>query len=65
MTIAYLKRALHAVSMALEAAAAIERDGLLKPAQISELVSRLFQVRDQIVVLMGELRAEWRRRFGA
>ena len=65
MTIAYLKRALHAVSMALEAAAAIERDGLLKPAQISELISRLFQVRDQIVVLMGELRAEWRRRFGA
>jgi hypothetical protein len=64
MTIAYLKRALGAISTAIEAATRMDREGILKRAQFESLYQRLFQVRDGIIVLMGELRAEWRRRYG-
>ncbi|MBV9490014.1 MAG: hypothetical protein JO069_09865 [Verrucomicrobia bacterium] len=65
MTIAYLKRALRAISTAIEAAAEMNRSGVLNGAQFHDLFQRLFHVRDHIIVLMGELRAEWRRRYGA
>jgi hypothetical protein len=64
MTIAYLKRALRAISTAIEAATQMNRDGILKLRQHEELHLRLFQVRDSIIVMMGDLRAEWRRRYG-
>src|SRR5258708_35431255 len=38
--------------------------GLLRRAQFEILYQRLFEVGDGIIVLMGELRAEWRRRYG-
>jgi hypothetical protein len=65
MTIAYLKRALRAISTAVEAATQMSYDGSLKSRQFEELYQRLFQVRDSIIVMMGDLRAEWRRRYGA
>ena len=65
MTIAYLKRALRAISTAVEAATQMSHDGSLKARQFEELYERLFQVRDSIIVMMGDLRAEWRRRYGA
>jgi hypothetical protein len=64
MTIAYLKRALRAISTGIEAASEMNQNGTLKAAQFHDLFQRLFQVRDQIFVLMGDLRAEWRRRYG-
>ena len=60
----FLKRALGAISTAIEAATRMDREGILKRAQFESLYQRLFQVRDGIIVLMGELRAEWRRRYG-
>jgi hypothetical protein len=65
MTIAYLKRALRAISTAVEAATQMNHDGSLKTRQFEELYARLFQVRDSIIVMMGDLRAEWRRRYGS
>jgi hypothetical protein len=64
MTIAYLKRALKAITISLEASAQLSSDKLISVAQHSILQQRLFQVRDGIITLMGEYRGEWRRRFG-
>src|SRR3984893_5747758 len=65
MTIAYLKRALKAITTSLEAAAQLLTEKLISVAQHSILQQRLFQVRDGIITLMGEYRGEWRRRFGS
>jgi hypothetical protein len=65
MTIAYLKRALKAITVSMEAAAKLLSDKLIAIAQYSTLQQRLFQVRDGIIRLMGEYRGEWRRRFGS
>ena len=65
MTIAYLKRALKAITTSLEAATQLLSGKLIKAAQYSVLQQRLFQVRDGIITLMGEYRGEWRRRFGS
>lgn len=64
MTIAYLKRALKAITVAMEAAAQLLSDRLITGRQHAVLNQRLFKVRDGIVTLMGEYRCEWRRRFG-
>jgi hypothetical protein len=64
MTIAYLKRALKAITTSMEAAAQLLAEKLITPSQHSVLQQRLFQVRDGIISLMGEYRGEWRRRFG-
>jgi hypothetical protein len=64
MTIAYLKRALKAMTVSMEAAAQLVSDNLITASQHSVLKQRLFQVRDGIITLMGEYRGEWRRRFG-
>ncbi len=66
MTIAYLKRALKAITISMDAAAQLRKiAGLVTRSQYAILRQRLFQVRDGIVTLMGEYRGEWRRRFGA
>jgi hypothetical protein len=65
MTIAYLKRALKAITTSLDASAQLRSAKLINAAQHSVLQQRLFQVRDGIITLMGEYRGEWRRRFGS
>jgi hypothetical protein len=65
MTIAYLKRALKAITISMNAAARLVSEKLINGTQHSVLQQRLFQVRDGIIILMGEYRAEWRRRFGS
>jgi len=65
MTIAYLKRALKAITVSMEAAAQMHTERLVTPRQHSVLKQRLFQVRDGIIALMGEYRGEWLRRFGS
>ncbi|HEY3659929.1 MAG TPA: hypothetical protein VGK91_01740 [Candidatus Udaeobacter sp.] len=65
MTIAYLKRALKAITTSMNAAAQLRKAaGLISRSDYLVLQQRLFEVRDGIVTLMGEYRAEWRRRFG-
>ena len=64
MTIAYLKRALKAITTSMDAAAQLLSDKLISSSQYAVLQQRLFQVRDGIICLMGEYRCEWRRRFG-
>jgi len=64
MTIAYLKRALKAMTVAMEAAAQLLSEKSIVAQQYAVLQKRLFQVRDGIISLMGEYRGEWRRRFG-
>lgn len=65
MTIAYLKRALKAITISMEAAEQLLSRKLITPPQYSTLERQLFQVRDGIIDLMGEYRSEWRRRFGS
>ncbi len=66
MTIAYLKRALKAITISMDAAAQLRKQSkLITPSQYAVLQQRLFQVRDGIITLMGEYRGEWRRRFGS
>lgn len=65
MTIAYLKRALKAITNSMEAAVQMLSEGLINPRQHSVLKYRLFQVRDGTITLMGEYRGEWLRRFGS
>ena len=65
MTIAYLKRALKAITISMDAAAQLLSEKLITAPQHSVLRQRLFQVRDGIITLMGEYRSEWRRRFGS
>jgi hypothetical protein len=65
MTIAYLKRALKAITISMGAAAQLRKPArLVTRSQYAVLQQRLFQVRDGIITLMGEYRGEWRRRFG-
>jgi hypothetical protein len=64
MTIAYLKRALKAITISMDAAAQLLAEKLIVAAQYAVVQQRLFQVRDGIITLMGEYRGEWRRRFG-
>jgi len=65
MTIAYLKRALKAITISMDAAAQLLSETLITAAQYSVLQKRLFKVREGIISLMGEYRGEWRRRFGS
>jgi hypothetical protein len=65
MTIAYLKRALKAITISMDAAVQLRKiAGPVTRSQYAVLRQRLFQVRDGIITLMGEYRGEWRRRFG-
>src|SRR6266700_830869 len=65
MTIAYLKRALKAITTSMNAAVQLRKAaGLISRSEYLVLQQRLFEVRDGIVSLMGEYRGEWGRRFG-
>ena len=64
MTIAYLKRALRALTVALEAAGRLNAEGHMLGLDHDEIRAGIFQVRDGVVELMGRHREEWRRRFG-
>src|SRR5436305_14755341 len=64
MTIAYLKRALKAITVSMEAGGQLITEKLITPQQHSVLQHRLFEVRDGIITLMGQYRGEWLRRFG-
>jgi hypothetical protein len=65
MTIAYLKRALKAVTVALDAAGQLRAEKSITAEQHSTVTQRIFQVRDGIILLMGEFRGEWLRRYGS
>src|SRR3954469_22795449 len=56
MTIAYLKRALKAITVSMEAGCQLLKERLITPRQHGVLMQRLFQVRDGIITLMGEYR---------
>jgi hypothetical protein len=64
MTIAYLKRALKAIMVGIDAAMQLRKDVTLDSERFATLNQRLFQIRDGIIQLMGEYRSEWRRRYG-
>ena len=63
MTIAYLKRALKAIMLGIDASVQLRKDAKLSPENFGTLNQRLFRIRDGIIQLMGEYRAEWRRRY--
>ncbi len=65
MTIAYLKRSLKAITVAMDASAQLIAEKSLSRVQHAALQQRLFQVRDGIILLMGEFRGEWLRRYGS
>jgi hypothetical protein len=65
MTIAYLKRSLKAITVALDASAQLIAEKSITRVQHSALKQRIFQVRDGIILLMGEFRGEWLRRYGS
>src|SRR5207247_10902760 len=65
MTIAYLKRALKAITISMDASAQLRKlSDLISPVQHTVLQKRFFRVRDGIITLMGEFRSEWRRPCG-
>ena len=64
MTIAYLKRALKAITTAMDASLVFIEEARLSSHRRRQLHARLFQVRDGIIELMGDYRSEWRRRNG-
>jgi len=64
MTIAYLKRALKAISNAIDANLVFAEVAKLSSHRRRQLHARLFHVRDGIIELMGDYRNEWRRRHG-
>lgn len=64
MNIAYLKRALAAITTSIDSAVKLHHTKCLNSERFGILNHRLFQVRDGIILLMGEYRAEWRRRYG-
>ncbi len=63
MTIAYLKRALKAIMLGIDASVQLRKDAKLGPDEFGVLNQRLFRIRDGIIQLMGEFRVEWRRRY--
>jgi hypothetical protein len=65
MTIAYLKRGLKAANDALDAAARLAQAKKMAVRQRMTLNKLLFKIRDRIVDLMSEYRAEWRKRYGS
>lgn len=62
MSIAYLKRALHATTTSLGATALLHEQEFLSEADADRVRGKLFEIRGGIVCAMGELRAEFRRR---
>lgn len=65
MTIAYLKRALRAITVSLDALLELQKNRLIDDTRAGILTQYVFQVRDGIVSRMGDVRREWRRRHGS
>ncbi len=65
MNIAYLKRALHALNIALTAAVQLRTQTVIEEPIFERLRGRLFAIRNDIVTITGEFRAEFRRRNGS
>lgn len=65
MSIAYLKRALHAITQSLDAIAHLEEAELLEAGDCGRIRGQLFEIRNGIVSTMGEFRAEFRRRHSS
>jgi hypothetical protein len=63
MTIAYLKRGLKAINIALECTANLAARGVINSSRAEELRNRVFKIRDGIIELMGYYRMEWMRRI--
>ncbi|MFQ3577613.1 MAG: hypothetical protein SNJ52_01195 [Verrucomicrobiia bacterium] len=63
MSIAYLKRALHALNLLLMAADQLAKAGKIPRQARDSIRSRAFSVRDGIVQMIGNLRSEFRRRY--
>lgn len=64
MTIAYLKRGLKAANDSLDAVSRLTDAGLLTGRQPGTVRRMIFRIRDRIVTLMSDYRAEWRKRYG-
>ncbi|MDX2079546.1 MAG: hypothetical protein SFU53_02055 [Terrimicrobiaceae bacterium] len=64
MTIAYLKRGLKAANDALNAASRLAAAGHLTGRQPATVRRMIFRIRDRVVTLMSDYRAEWRKRHG-
>lgn len=64
MTIAFLKRGLKAANDSLDAGHKLCEAGILPARQRTTLNRHIFRLRDRVVDLMSEYRAEWRRRYG-
>jgi hypothetical protein len=62
MSIAYLKRALHAITTSLDAIVHLHENALLDERAAGGVRDRLFEIRSGVVSAMGDLRAEFRRR---
>jgi hypothetical protein len=62
MSIAYLKRALHAITTSLDAVAHLQEGDLLDDRLAGRVRERLFEIRGGVVSTMGDFRAEFRRR---
>lgn len=61
MTVAYLKRGLRSIEDAVQVLADLAVGGVLDDEDFIRLRAALFDVRDGIVDMTGEARAEWRR----
>lgn len=64
MCIAYLKRALRAITDSLDAVSHLRDGNLIDAAKHDKIRASLFSIRNGIVSTMGEHRAEFRRRHG-
>jgi len=64
MTIAYLKRAVAAINTVLESFLKLQNAELLPPESLDRIRYGVFETRNGIVDLMGQFRAEWRKRYG-
>jgi hypothetical protein len=64
MNIAYLKRALYALNIALGAVIQLRTKGIIEEPIFERLRGRVFAIRNDIVTITGEFRAEFRRRYG-
>lgn len=64
MSIAYLKRAVAAINLALDAAMHLFGGALVSEDIFQRLRAGLFAIRNDIITTMGDYRAEFRRRHG-
>ncbi len=64
MNIAYLKRALHALNTSLDAVVQLGEHNVVDTETVERLRSGVFAIRNDIVTITGEYRAEFRRRHG-